>query len=633
MRRAAGPLAAAAVAVLWASPAGAQDLIDFVVQSHPRLIATPRRLAAARRAIESAGSHHQEAFGALKARVDAGDWKAYADAADREGARRSCLALDAAAMFLLTGEKKYAAAAFREYQQVLRRRMPGGLVRGEYDERIEIMVSARNFALVYDWTYNALTDAQRKAYEGVLGDIRKELSGGRGARSWQNQAIYQAVEVLLILALYADKGTAPGPDGQTVRFPAYDKAKQALAHTVRSYFSDLGVYAGGAHGAAWACPYLLAAMAAVRGTGDKAFEEIFRDRPVWTWVMYAGQFQQSGPRGFLQSGSGAPRLRNEGWVSQLIPHVPPDRLPHYLWFYDRHMGRLSPGPPATKYDNNGGTVFALLDYPAAAKAEDPTGVLAAAAADRGSGLYFFRNRWKDADDILVGFTSNLKGGHRSAAGEIQLAAFGTRFVMTSCGGGNTCSSLLVSGINPPGGGGRQVAWEPSGRGGCAVVDGGTQYAALDVTFRRHLLVDFAPGANAALLSTLDRAAAETDKTFTWNAHVPREVKVAVGEDAGRPSFTLTGRCGFVKGWLLHSPDGTFESVPLLATRKPGTAPNSLLQVNTVGRRAAEYWVVLYVGGGKVPEAKITGEGLQSVVRIAGRTVRYDAAKDRVVAGK
>ncbi len=46
---------------------------------------------------------------------------------------------------------------------------------------------------------------------------------------------------------------------------------------------------------------------------------------------------------------------------------------------------------------------------------------------------------------------------------------------------------------------------------------------------------------------------------------------------------------------------------------------------------ADIWVVMLVGQGAPPAAKIEGDGLATVLSVSGRKVRLDAAKDRIVA--
>jgi hypothetical protein len=99
---------------------------------------------------------------------------------------------------------------------------------------------------------------------------------------------------------------------------------------------------------------------------------------------------------------------NEGFTSLSLGLAPPESLPYYVWFYDRHMGRLSKAEADRRFDSHrGNTPFSLILYPAGVEPKDPTGVLPKAVADR-DGYIFFRNRWQDENDIQVGLLNPVR---------------------------------------------------------------------------------------------------------------------------------------------------------------------------------------------------------------------------------
>ena len=71
---------------------------------HPRLFVTQKRIEQIQAAIQVPDSHHQQAFNALKTRVDQADWRIYDFPPDsgRWNYYRSYLAREAALLYLIT---------------------------------------------------------------------------------------------------------------------------------------------------------------------------------------------------------------------------------------------------------------------------------------------------------------------------------------------------------------------------------------------------------------------------------------------------------------------------------------------------------------------------------------------------
>ena len=138
--------------------------------------------------------------------------------------------------------------------------------------------------------------------------------------------------------------------------------------------------------------------------------------------------------------------------------------------------------------------------------------------------------------------------------------------------------------------------------------------------QRHVLVDFSLGKDAAVLSTLDRVKSSKTHAYTWNVNLGDDkgdggIKVAAGSEAGRQTFLLKGKNGWVKGWVLHPADARIK------TGDP-------LQIETKGADT-DIWIAMLVGNGTPPKGAITGEGLASVLKIAGQTIRFDETKNRI----
>ena len=317
----------------------------------------------------------------------------------------------------------------------------------------------------------------------------------------------------------------------------------------------------------------------------------------------------------------------EGWSSLLLHLCPPEQLPYYLWWYDRCVGRLTPETMAHRFDSDRhGTVWALLYYPPDVTAKDPTGVFPAAVADS-RGYIFFRNRWKDANDIMASIIAQVrkdqKGWNQPEQLAINLMGFDTRFI-----GGpvkdtkpEAYSSLLVDGkytyrdaTNPMG---KLLAFEPGEKGGYAVVQGGQMYTKLGVKQAvRHMLVDFSLPGNQAVVATLDRIQADGEHTYTWQANVGTAAKF--GTEGDRKFFLMKGRNdGHAKGWVLH---------PAEAEVGPGADP---VRISTKAADA-DIWVVMLVGQGTPPTAAFAGTGMNTTVTVGGRTVKWDSTKGRML---
>jgi hypothetical protein len=258
----------------------------------------------------------------------------------------------------------------------------------------------------------------------------------------------------------------------------------------------------------------------------------------------------------------------------------------------------------------------------------PAGV----ADDRG--YYFFRSRWKDENDILTSVMADtLHHGHAWDQPEqlaIGLMAYNTRFF-----GGpgkkredKLYSTLLVDGkynisrsVRKTG---KKVDFEADKTGGYAIVGGGELYRSLGVSeARRHMLVEFSGDGGSAIIVTLDMIKSNDEHTYTWQGNLGSEkddgdIKASSGSETDRPTFTLKGRNnGYTKGWVVFPEDASVNA-------------SDPLQVSSKGKNQ-NLWVVMVVGSGTPPQAEITGEGPKAKVKVAGKTIRFDMKKGKLVA--
>jgi hypothetical protein len=600
-------------------------------EQHPRLLVTPARLAVIRQQAAIKDSHHQQALTQLKASLD----KVEEGDEETKGYGQGYRAVENAFLSAVVEDpaekKKYADAA---YKWIAGWTKTGSATLGKSME-------AKCIALAYDWAYPVWTEEQRKQVRARVAAAAAALeqvthSNLGGDRTSNFVGVIRGAELLARLALGTD---------------VKDARVQFLAGELKTHFQnawgDLGVTQEGGNYTEYPAGFSVPAALALKELGDPAlFEEAIKHEH-WKLMMYSRSFQPQYNHS-IAWGVGHGSNNSEGLASLILAMCPPDQLPYYLWFYDRHMGRLAVGQPQHRFDSDRGTTaWALLLYPTELKAKDPTGVFPTAVADKKRGYVFYRNRWQDADDVIGGiFAQHHKDGKGWSQPEqlaMGLLGFGSRF-MGGCAKNSPVqfsSTLLVDGKydykNATDRMGKLVAFEPTKTGVYVIVQGGQMFEKLGAKEAvRHLLVEFLPD-GSALIATLDRLKGDKEHTYTWQANVghvealdwvPKwapgappvdaadNIKISSATEAGRPSFLLQGRSGFAKGWAVAPADTTLKAAdPLQISAKA---------IDT------DILVVMWLAKGNPPAATIKGDGLGSSVSVAGKTVRFDASKGRLV---
>ena len=597
-----------------------------VAEQRPRLFVTPERVATIRQQMAVEDSTHQLAVADLKARIADDDLEAaYGhNATYRIGYKAVEAALLSAIVQDPAEQRRYAGIAYESMMA-----WSGG------SATLGRSMETRCMALTYDWAYPAMTDAQRRSMRQRLEANVQQLAGlghtNLGAdRSSNFVGVIRGAELLGRLALGAD---------------VHDQRVQQLVGELRRYiahFSDLGVSHEGDGYTEYPGGFFVPAILATRQLGDSTLWDQASRHAFWKTTMYTRSFA---PLGTLD-GRSLTMAGAEGWASLLLALCPDDQLPYYVYFYDRHIGRLVEGPREgwDRFDGDRhGTVWAVLFYPAHVEAKDPTGVFPPAIGDN-HGHFFFRNRWQNSNDIKASITGQThmsqRGWNWPAQLTIRVMGQGARWIGGNDGRGNDgvpYTTLLVDGRyheawNRGGRMGRVATFEPCDNGGYVVVRGGELYERLGLsTAERHMLVEFLPD-NRAIVATLDRARSDQQRELTWQAAIglAGNPQLARRADGGRESFVLTGgNQGFLRGWVLTS------GAPGVDTGAAGEAPTERSGPLRISTRAdsAEFFVVMLVGEGDVAAARIRGSGLQSQVHVAGRTLWVDAETKRIVVSR
>lgn len=601
---------------------------------HPRIFVTAERIDQIRAQLNVHGSHHKSAYKTMRARVNSSSSAAYTSPATQYG--RSYFAREAAFLALLapdiTTQRKYADMAFLAMKSsYLDEKQEKWAYKGYGLGRAMMCLG---LAIPYDWCHNIWTEEQRAYMKRKITEAlnawpeyrHPNLGDVRGS-NWA--AVCRGGELVLMLCAGEEKNRAA----------RYTFLKNELIQHIRNGFGDLGVSQEGLGYTEYPGGFLLPAVYACASIGDYDLVNAARTRNWWKLAMYTHSFQPHS-RKFIMSGVGHSSNYDEGWASLLLTLVPEDQLPYFVWWYDRHMGRLAPGRLDEKFDaHRAGTVWSILYYPERITPRDPTGVYPFATGDS-RGYYFFRNRWRDEDDILASIMADAHHhGHAWDKPEqlaINLMAYNTRYIggPGKKGGGKEdpdCelfSTLLVDGKYALPGAvketGRAITFEPSELGGYAVVGGGSLYEKLGVkSANRHMLAYLAMPGNRALFTTFDDIKSNVEHSYAWQANLGSEfdddnIGVDTGREAGRPAFILAGRNeSYVKGWVMHPADAIIEM-------------GDPLRIRMIDKDA-NIWVVMLVGAGRPPTASITGSGLDGKLTVDGVTISYDRKDESLIA--
>ncbi len=595
------------------------------------------KLAEIRRGIQSRGSHHQQAFQTMKERVEMKDLrKAYPTGMNKY---ETCFRAREAAMMALLSQaaerERYADMAFEACQKVLRNGDPSpsrgyGLARS---------ILGMNIAITYNWMQDIWSPSQKAE---VLKGIQRALDawpsyshanfGSTRGSNWVG--VCRGGELVMMVAV----------NEQEKRSRRFEMLKSHLKQHMQNGYGDKGVSQEGSGYSGYAGQFLLPAVYAAAESGDRSLLDMARKIEWWKLVMFTRSFH---PRGagegdtkLLQFGVDV-RGPDEGWSSLIIPLVPQQQLPYYLWWYDRFTGvHFKPLQDHKGFDaHRAGTTWALLHYPSNVRPQDPTGKMEKILVDK-HGYAFFRNRWRDENDIQ--FMSAGDSHHHSHAWDqpdnlaIRLLANKTSYI---AGPGkerasqknpttDMYSSLLVKGRFPlsknTGMTGKLETVEPSPMGGYTIADGGSLYRNMGVSSaKRHCFVLMAhPDTNIGLISTLDQVEGASGKTLVWQANTgaPQSnagVEESSGTESGRPFFLLKGNNnGYVKGWVLHPADASIKAAD----------PLKIESASQDGR----IWVVMMVGTGNPPQARISGQGLNSSWNVGSVTLGYDQGQNRIL---
>lgn len=183
-----------------------------------------------------------------------------------------------------------------------------------------------------------------------------------------------------------------------------------------------------------------------------------------------------------------------------------------------------------------GRFFAFFHYPYDTPAADPDATLPAHLCDSRQGLAIFRNRYRDADDAILGChaRATFVGGHvHDDAGSIRLMALGHDWIL---GGGQARGQAKYQSVvlpldderpHPPGCG-AVLLDEPRKRGGVFAID---LRKASDGYHERYVSVDYSRSSGCDVaLALLDLVDDHRGRRWQWNLTFEPGLQLALHDD-------------------------------------------------------------------------------------------------------
>ena len=308
-------------------------------------------------------------------------------------------AVDLAALFVLTGDRKYAADAEKIVLEMVNDKTfwnnlgSKGLTRA---------AGALRAALAFDLCYEAWPESTRTlvsqklrlAADGMMKSMGQGANTGT-ANNWQ--AVRYGGAGIAFLA-------SDEPGGDQGAKAAYGKLKQHLA-------ANLGDNGWNPEGIGYTQypwqftgPFGIAAQRA--GIGDLRKE--MKKAALTFWTTYVGTVNIPTPGGFglrADLSDDHPSWAADGTTGLAFWYAPQEHQPAIKWMYDYLCGANGDKSWGTA---SAGGLYSILYYPADLAAKNPAEVdgLGLNFTDKSHGIAIFRNAYRDENDIVA-----LVNGH------------------------------------------------------------------------------------------------------------------------------------------------------------------------------------------------------------------------------
>lgn len=520
---------------------------------------------------------------------------------------------DSAFAYSVTGEQHYAQAAFDAAMSA-----EGFVMDRDLNMGLELGRANLLLAPIYDWSYNAWTEAQRKEFRSLMRRSADLLStyhhGGLDdpvkTSNWVG--VVRSTELALLLAARGDGD-----------FGNYDSRinfliDQTAQHLDQAY-TGTGFTQEGWDYLHYTELYMFPSILFAQGTGIQVLDAPMLRPQFWNLALHAVSTRSKGDT--LQFGVSGPNGQVDGSFPLMFPFSPEDSLPGLKHLYDNLQGVNSD----KKGFDGVHSLWAVLYNPEAASsnpADLTAGAAHSALLEDEEGFYAFRNKYEDRSDTLIG-TANRNQQHRgwSSAETFSLTWIGQDTTWATLGGKGSQNPLLwskplVDGKLEPyrneyetvtGAGITEASRAFAGQGGGYIrLDGSGNF--LVDTAKREEVVDLAQGKNA-IVAIQDTFADSVSHRWDWQLRPEAGVQIAInGQPAdGEPLFTFTSPNGAVLSGFVMDADG------MDATVIDGT-----LRLSKTGE-AAQFSVVLVTSDNGAVTGKSRDGGL---FEVEGRTIDF-----------
>jgi len=443
-------------------------------------------------------------------------------------------------LYQLTGEQKYAEfgrlcfeKALEGYRDRDRRyafKAPFGALRAG--------PSLGWMALGYDLCHDGWDQATREKIAQVIANYNEgqwmsldELAAGKrqhpGSNHWGMQVGGAA---LALLAIAGD----PGVDGAKVG-KLLEVSQKSMVRNLTEGFGDGGFFAeGDGTGSMSSHIVFLPALQAWRVAGGKDF---IAPRPNAQWASLKWFFLSvprpgaAPPQWFWPQRGGYPHniwgrddISGGGYFSEGFGVAAGDgQKAAILWFYNhsglRELDEKNGTPLDTPSHYPHHSILSLVNWPIGMTEKNPGGIIPHAYRDTKWGFYAWRNRWQDADDVVISILTRAAKGNMGAKGEGSLS------IWTGSGKGGAWGSIR---------GGFTGEWAPAGDGSTVLTTGDGSSLAIDFSRASGadvMLVMAGPGAPAA--GAIDVGGTKLSFLFPGKGESPKPAvqgeQVVVGE--------------------------------------------------------------------------------------------------------
>ena len=367
-----------------------------------------------------------------------------------------------------------------------------------------------------------------------------------------------------------------------------------------------------------------------------------------------------------------------GFIALGFPCAPDEYKPAMLWVWNRLCGVDAADPESYVKllgQGVGQAVHTFVNYPldpatgkSAIEPRHPNESFPKTWQAVDKGLYVFRNRWRDAGDIVLQVYANQlmsKGHGQPDAGGIRVHGLGYDWTLTSPGKGGAFRWLQNVVVLPPDVGmnrapGVVTSWQAETNGsGRVSIDMSLVYKGArghdpvgtwppdpippgEVRGRRAVAADYSGKCGApALFAFVDRIEGGPERFWLWNPPGYGSVKAKdLRVETAANTFTMHQDKASLRA-VFVTPDDTVVQSPgtihvrdlkskeAQAKRKKDRnyTPDPTPQAVPIAAKAKpeeSFFVVMTLQEGPAPEVRIvSGAGLEAVIQVGGRQIRFD----------